>query len=439
MSNRWAAFEGMRAWRERAFVVLAVATVASATAPAAAQPGQPPQDATVKEVARQRYAAGVKAFDAGQFEDARVAFLEAYKLTQAPGILLNLGISELRTNRVAEGGNHLLRFLRDYADATPEERASAQASLEECKRKASLIEVHVDAPGAEVTLDGALVGKAPLADPVFVEPGPHELAASDGSNNATARVDAKRGQSVKASLRLRTTVGGVGESCRARSDCEGGLKCLGNVCRDELWGSTCRESGDCGPRLACIDQVCGVPGEARDRRGEQPVAAPDEPDAPPRGFDGARPHIGVMLGGGPTHTDNTNLGTEGSLLFSIKGGVLLDRAELGLEFSPASFVLAFGPDLPMVQLNAYVGYHAELAGPVSWPLRFGVGFSHFAPAGGQTDDITLEGRADLVGVSILVDPILLDFFVPSFRVNSNLDRAHFFTYVFGVGASWLPI
>ncbi len=365
----------------------------------------------MKEVARQRYAAGVKAFDAGQYEDAYVAFTEAYRLTNAPGSLLNLGISEVRTNRVAAGGNHLLRFLREYKEATPEQRSSAEAALEDCKKRAGLVTIQVDMAGADVTIDGASAGKSPLADPVFLEPGPHTIAASDRGNDASATVDVKRGQAVVASLKVRTAVGGAGESCEARSDCEEGLR--------------------------CVEHVCLAPGQTPPGK-KLPKPEPEEPSAPARGFDGLRGHLGLMLGGGPTHTEITTRGTEGSLLFSLKGGVLIDRAELGLEFSPASFVLAFGPDIPMVQMNAYFGYHIEVVEPVSWPLRFGVGFSHFAPAGGRSDDVTLEGRLDLLGVSVLLDPILLDVYAPSFRVNSNLDDGHFFTYVFGVGASWLP-
>jgi hypothetical protein len=146
-----------------------------------------------------------------------------------------------------------------------------------------------------------------------------------------------------------------------------------------------------------------------------------------------------MLGGGPTHADNTSGVVVGSLLFAIKGGVFVDRAELGLEFAPASFVISFGPDYPTVEMNAYAGYHIPVAGPVSWPLRFGVGFTHLAPSGGRTEDIFLEGRADLVGLSLHFDPVLVDFYLPSFRVNTDVDRIHTFTYVFGVGASVLPI
>src|SRR5262245_41498742 len=78
-----------------------------------AEPGSFAQDDAVTEVARQRYDEGVKAFEAGRFEDARSAFLQVYKLKRHPVVLLNLGLSEVRSDYPAEGGNHLQRFLRD--------------------------------------------------------------------------------------------------------------------------------------------------------------------------------------------------------------------------------------------------------------------------------------------------------------------------------------
>lgn len=194
--------------RALARTLLAVTLLASAPLatlePAFAQPAGGGEDA-VKEVARQRYNEGVKAFDAGKFEDARLAFSQAHQLTQAPGILLNLGISEIRTNRPVEGGNHLFQFLREYKEATPEQKAGAIQGIEEAKKKAGLVSITVDVPGADVSVDGTLVGKSPLPDPVFVPEGGRTVVATAGGKNAMTKVDAKRGQITPASIVFNTT------------------------------------------------------------------------------------------------------------------------------------------------------------------------------------------------------------------------------------------
>ncbi len=425
----------VKTWLSLASLVIALA-VSLSGADVHAQ-GAPPSE-PVKDVARQRYNEGVKAFDAGQFEEARIAFGEAYKLTQAPGILLNLGISEAKSNHPVEGGNYLVRFLADYKEATPEQKTSAAQWIEECKKRAALVQVSVDVAQADISFDGASVGKSPLPHPVFVQPGSHTVTAAASGATATVTVDAALGTVAQANLRLRSLLGGPGESCRARADCEEGLRCVSSVCRDDREGTRCLSAADCGGRLLCAAGFCKAP-HASGGKGPPGGEEPDEPSKPAKTLEGVRGHVGLMLGGGPTHPDNTFVPPLGSLLFSLKGGVFIDRGEIGIEFSPASFVLTFEPfSVPLVQLNAYGGYHIPVAGPVSWPLRFGAGFSHYAPAGGRPEDVTFEGRADLIGVSIHVDPILIDLYVPSFRVNTDFDRAHLFTYVFGAGASWLP-
>ena len=55
---------------------------------------------------------------------------------------------------------------------------------------------------------------------------------------------------------------GPGESCRAKSDCSSGLKCVSNTCRDEMEGAGCAAKSDCGGRLSCIESTCVVPGQS---------------------------------------------------------------------------------------------------------------------------------------------------------------------------------
>src|SRR5262247_2617259 len=103
--------------RARATIACFVLLLVAALFPeSTARAQQPPASDPVTEVARQRYEEGVKAFDAGRYEDARSAFLQAYALKRHPAVLLNLGLSELRSGKyVEDGGNHLQQFLREHA------------------------------------------------------------------------------------------------------------------------------------------------------------------------------------------------------------------------------------------------------------------------------------------------------------------------------------
>lgn len=157
------------------------------------------QDAAT-EIARQRYKEGVTAFDAGRYEEARVAFLQAYALKRHPAVLLNLGLSELRSNHTVDAGNHLTQFLREAKEATPEQRQTAQGAIEEAKRKAAHLVIVVDQPNADVSVDGTLIGKSPLADPVFVEPGLRTVVATLDGRNTTFAAQARRGAATNVSL-----------------------------------------------------------------------------------------------------------------------------------------------------------------------------------------------------------------------------------------------
>lgn len=185
------------------FIIPAALTEAGlSTLPLAEREGLAQQADAVTEVARQRYEDGVKAFDTGRFEDARSAFLQAYALKRHPAVLLNLGQSELRAGYPEDGGNHLTQFLREHKAATPEQRATAEKGIAEAKRKTGHVIVIIDASGADVSLDGAMVGKSPLLDPVFVKPGKHTVFASYGGKSATTQVDAKIGSATAANLVL---------------------------------------------------------------------------------------------------------------------------------------------------------------------------------------------------------------------------------------------
>lgn len=172
---------------------------------ALAQPAAAPPD-SVTQIARQRYNEGVTAYDAGKFEDARTAFLQAYALKRHPAVLLNLGQSELRSNHAEDAGNHLQQFLREHTTASAEERAIAEKGVAEAKKKAALVVVSVDVVGADVSLDGITIGKSPIYDPYFIKPGKHTLFAAANGKSAAVAIDAKVGLASTATL----TLGGGG-------------------------------------------------------------------------------------------------------------------------------------------------------------------------------------------------------------------------------------
>jgi hypothetical protein len=152
------------------------------------------QDDPVTIQARARFKEGVDFYDKGQYENARLAFLQAYALKKHPAVLLNLAQSSAKAGHPLEAAKYFQQFLKESTSASPSQRTDAENGLSEVRQKLGRIEVIAQA-GTEITLDEKeRLGTAPFGDPIDVEPGSHSLRSS----NETVRVTANAGQKVQA-------------------------------------------------------------------------------------------------------------------------------------------------------------------------------------------------------------------------------------------------
>ncbi len=126
------------------------------------------------EMARARFKEGVGFYDKGQFDQARVSFLQAYALKKHPAVLLNLAWSSLKSGHTLEAEHYFKQFLTEGKDITDKQRADANDGLNQAHAKLGRIDV-VAAAGTEVTVDGDKAGTTPLPDPILVEPGAHTV------------------------------------------------------------------------------------------------------------------------------------------------------------------------------------------------------------------------------------------------------------------------
>lgn len=152
------------------------------------------QDDPVTLQARARFKEGVDFYDKGQYENARLAFLQAYALKKHPAVLLNLAQSTAKANHPLEAAKYFQQFLKEATTATPQQKQDAESGLAEVRQKLGRIEIIAPA-GTEITLDEKeRLGTAPFQDPVDVDPGSHSLRSS----SETVRVSANAGQKVQA-------------------------------------------------------------------------------------------------------------------------------------------------------------------------------------------------------------------------------------------------
>ena len=61
-------------------------------------------------------------YDKGQFENARLAFLQAYALKKHPAVLLNLAQSSAKAGHPLEAAKYFQQFLKESTTASPASR-----------------------------------------------------------------------------------------------------------------------------------------------------------------------------------------------------------------------------------------------------------------------------------------------------------------------------
>ncbi len=223
----------------------------------------------------------------------------------------------------------------------------------------------------------------------------------------------------------------------------------GGVPEEELGeeGESCQKRADCRSGLKCVDQQCVDPDKPPPK--PEPVVAPAPPPPPePEGdsewmafdpFSGTHFFGGLSFGPGFSAYHNLLAGSfgdvEGSFIFSLRGGVLLDGIEIALELSPVTYVPYLASGDPMLQLNATGGTYLHLFGDLYWPLRAGIGL--MAVNAPPPADALLQIRADLIGVAYKIGHLIVEANLPSYRFGSELDRYAIHSWLFSLGGSYV--
>ncbi len=181
-------------------VLLALAaSPALLVVPANAQPTAGKDAAT--EMARKRFEEGVRLFDQGEYQQAQAAFLQAWALKKHPAVLVNLAQCELRAGEHVSAARHFVKYLRNYPDTPPDQQELARKGLAEARQHTGQLEIEVGQEGAEVFVDGELIGRSPLPDLFDVAPGTHEVEIRfPGKPPSTQEVSVSAASSVPVSF-----------------------------------------------------------------------------------------------------------------------------------------------------------------------------------------------------------------------------------------------
>jgi hypothetical protein len=145
----------------------------------------------------------VSAAKAEDWPKAERAFRRAWRIRRHWQIAANLGRAELMNGRHCDASAHLAYVLNEAKDLSPTDRAKMRELLDKALAQVGLLAIDVNTKGADVRVDGALIGKSPLRKEVCVEPGLRTIAAQKGSGAPVSeRVYLRAGSTRAVALRI---------------------------------------------------------------------------------------------------------------------------------------------------------------------------------------------------------------------------------------------
>jgi hypothetical protein len=167
------------------FLVAVVASVS--VVPLAAHAAPPAKSDVATDKARELHVEGDEFYKKADYARARVSYIAAWALKKNWQLAGSLGDCELKLGMNRDAAEHLAYFLRVSPNQPP--APAAKKLYEDARAKIGTITIAVDTPGADIVVDGKVIGKSPMEDPVFVDPGRHFVEARLGAKRATFEVD----------------------------------------------------------------------------------------------------------------------------------------------------------------------------------------------------------------------------------------------------------
>lgn len=135
-----------------------------------------------------RFRKGAELFDEGDYQAALIEFRRAYEIAPNFAVLYNIGQVYYLLQDYANALNTLERYLSEGDKSIQlARRRDVQKEIQKLQSRVASLDITVNVPDADVTIDDVTVGKSPLAKPVVVNPGRHRIAISKAGFNSTSK------------------------------------------------------------------------------------------------------------------------------------------------------------------------------------------------------------------------------------------------------------
>jgi tetratricopeptide (TPR) repeat protein len=188
-------------------MLLTLLIARSAAADQTSSPEAAPEvgEAEKKEAGR-RFGHAIKLYEDGDYTLALAEFERVYELMPNYRVLYNIGQVSIQLGRYARAFRTLKEYVARGGAELPSDRVkSVQADLELLAGRIATVTVLVDQPGAQISLDGTVLGTSPLAEPLIVDVGEHILQVRlPGYSTQTQRLTLAGGDRRESSFVLET-------------------------------------------------------------------------------------------------------------------------------------------------------------------------------------------------------------------------------------------
>ena len=168
-----------------------------------AQASSPTVGAQDKAKAKGLLSEGSAIYKKGDYAGALEKFEAAYAAYPSPKLWFNIGQVNRDLGRPVEALEAFEKFLALAPDASPDTLEDARSSVVELQKKLGQVRIECETAGAELRVDGKSIGRAPLAKPLWLTPGRHQVTgAYPGTAPAMEDVEISAGSMRSAVIRL---------------------------------------------------------------------------------------------------------------------------------------------------------------------------------------------------------------------------------------------
>lgn len=130
------------------------------------------------ERARVHFRNGVDFYHEGNFRAALIEFKRAYNASPHYKLLYNLGQASLELQEDGQAIDYFTSYLqKGQGELSPERRREVELEIQRLQARLAHATITTDEPGVEIYVDGGLVGKTPLAEPLKLSVGRRRISA----------------------------------------------------------------------------------------------------------------------------------------------------------------------------------------------------------------------------------------------------------------------